>query len=335
MAKQASVTLDSVARRAGVSISTASRALSGRGDLRAQTRDRVRNAAEELNYTLRQATLTSGVQFVELVLGSEENQWTAAVVSGARRRASTLGWDLLLTLERDEPSEDWPARVIRRRPVGVVLCVIRPTRRQLQEVASARVPIVLLDPLSDPNGEVASVGTTDWRGGYAAGAHLVATGLRRFAIITGAPRYRFGRAREDGFRAAIRELAGSIEVPRLHSGWVNADVSSDFGRLMATGAGPIGVFACNDEMAFAVYRESAALGLRIPQDVSVIGFNDEPRSAAATPGLTSVRQPIEQIASRAIELVQDLRQTRQTRHERLELPTRLLVRGSTLPLRQG
>jgi DNA-binding LacI/PurR family transcriptional regulator len=328
------VTLREVAEAAGVSVATASRALSGRGDLSSSTRERVVTAAESLRYdrssVSRGRPTTHDPRLIEFVLGSFDDAWTDAMTTGAREAAFRLGFDLVLTLERSDPSDDWPTRVVTRRPSGVVIGIIRPTSRQLDEIRSLRIPIILLEPRSDPEGSLVSVGTTDWQGGYDAGRHLAASEVGRFIVMTGIPRYRFGRAREEGFRQAISEHRPGAPVTRVDSEWTDAPLTEQLMRALTMDVTPVGVFACNDEMAFTVYRAAARLGRRIPEDVSVIGFNDEPRAAAAQPPLTSVRQPLRAMAARAVELVHELRLHKDNRHERVELPCELIVRGSTL-----
>lgn len=327
------VTLRHVAAAAGVSVATASRALTGRGELEQRTREHVIAVATALGYdrstTPRGRPSHSESRTVELVLGTFDGEWTDEVVAGARRSAFQLGYDLVLTLEREDPADDWPKRVATRRPSGVILGVIRPTSRQLRELGALRIPLVLLDPRSDPDGEIASVGTTDFQGGYDAGAHLVATGVRRFAVLGGLPPFRFGRAREAGFRRAVADLAGDAAVHRIGVTWGGADVSPPIRRLTRDDRSPLGVFACTDDMALAVYRAARDLALSIPRDLGVVGFNDEPRAARAEPPLTTVRQPLGEMAGRAVELVHELQAGRVDRFERVELPTRLVVRAST------
>lgn len=331
------VTLTDIANAAGVSVSTASRALTGRGDLTPRTRNRVLRAASELGYdagqTAKGRPTTRDLRLIELVLGSFDDAWTDAVVAGARQGAFEHGFDLVLTLERDDPSDDWPTRVARRRPSGVILGIIRPTTRQLDELALARIPIVLLDPQSDPRGQLASIGTTDWQGGYDAGALLASTAVQRFAVVCGTPAFRFGRAREEGFRSAIADHRGHVPISRIDSKWSASEVTPELRHMLTDVNTPIGVFACNDEMALTVYRAARELHLRIPEDVSVVGYNDEPRAALATPALTSVSQPLEAMAERAVQLVSELRIREQESFERIELATRLIVRESTLPPR--
>lgn len=332
---RSTVTLRDVAESAGVSVATASRALAGRGDLTRGTRERVAEVARSLGYERtvgsRGRPTTLDPRLIEFVLGSFDDAWTDAMTTGAREAAFRLGFDLVLTLDRPDPADDWPTRVATRRPSGVVIGIIRPTTRQLSEIRGLRIPIVLLDPMSDPEGELASVGTTDWQGGYDAGVHLAGCDVARFGVVTGVPRYRFGRAREEGFRQAIAEHRPDAAVVHVDSRWTDAPLTAELMKLVTADKTPVGVFACNDEMALAVYRAAARAGRRIPDDVSVVGFNDEPRAAAARPPLTSVHQPLRQMAARAVELIPELRRHDEPVHERIELPCTLVVRGSTNP----
>lgn len=323
-------TLRTVAEAAGVSVSSVSRALAGRGDLRPETRERILAAARDLGYNRadepRGRPASADSRLIELVLGGFDDAWTDAITAGARQGAFDLGYDLALTLERDDPADDWPARVATRRPAGVILGIIRPTQRQLHDLRGLNIPLVLLDPRSDPEGELASVGTTDWQGGYDAGAHLASTGATRFVVVGGTPPYRFGRAREEGFRAAVSELHPGAEVTRVEASWGPAAPSPRMLAALSTGTG---VFACTDQMTTAVYGAAEQLGLGIPDDVGVVGFNDDPLARALKPQLTTVRQPLREMAVRAVQLVHELHQHAVDRHERVELPSELVVRAST------
>lgn len=329
------ITLQMIAARAGVSVSSVSRALTGRGDLKQDTRERVLQAALDLGYdrsaSLRGRPTALDQRLIELVLGTFDDAWTAEIARGARQAAFRLGYDLVLTLERDDPADDWPARVTARKPSGVLLGIIRPTRRQIEQLRGLRIPVVLLDPRSDPEGELASIGTTDFQGGYDAGAHLVESGASTFVVVTGVPAYRFGRAREEGFRAALGALAPDSPVIHIDSQWSDAAPTPDMVRILKQTKGPLGVFACNDEMALAIYSAAALAGRSIPEEVRVVGFNDEPRAAAATPPLSSVRQPLREMAHRAVELLHEFRFHNAENFERIELPTRLKVRVSSTP----
>jgi len=332
------VTLRDVAEAAGVSVATASRALAGRGDLARSTRERVADAAIRLGYDRNAASqgrpTTLDSRLIEIVLGTFNDAWTSGITAGAREAAFRLGYDLVLTLERQDPGDDWPTRVATRRPSGVILGLIKPTAHQLDQIHGLRIPIVLLEPRTETRGSFASVSVTNRQGGYDAGAHLVACGYSRFVIVNGVPRYRFGRAREEGFRRAIEELRPGSSIIRVDSEWSEAPLSESLLRTIAGDGSPVGTFACDDEMAFAVYRAAAQLKRRIPEDIGVVGFNDEARATVATPPLTSVRQPLRAIGGRAVELLSELRWRDEAPHESVEVPSELIVRSSTLPVVQ-
>jgi LacI family transcriptional regulator len=327
------VSMADVATAAQVSVSTVSRALSGRGDLPPETRVRIQTLARELGYhrgaLTRGRPVTADPRIIELVLGTFDDPWTDEVAAGARASAARLGYDLVLTLERDHPSEDWPARVAARRSSGVILGLIRPTQRQLTELRGLNIPLVLLDPRSDPHGELASIGTTDWQGGHDVGVHLGGTGLGRFLVVAGRPRFRFGRAREEGFRSAIADVQPGAEVTTVEAMWRDDDLTALLRPVLERHPPPLGIFTTNDAMAFGVYRAAERLALSIPKDLQVVGFDDVPRASLVSPPLTTVRQPIREMAGRAIELVQQVRDGHVGTNERIELPTRLVIRGST------
>src|SRR5699024_1407067 len=155
-----------------------------------------------------------------------DDEWETTMTSHVRDSALANGFDLVLTLERNDPKNDWPARVATRRPSGVILGIIRPTARQVAELQALRIPLVLLDPRSDPDPTRASGGTTDWQGGHDAGEHLAACGYERFVFVSGVPQYRFGRARRDGFVSAISESLPDAEVTFVSSEWTDAHVTA-------------------------------------------------------------------------------------------------------------
>lgn len=328
------MTMTDLARAAGVSLSTVSRALSGRGDLPAETRARIQTLARELGYHRSHAPrgrpVTNDPRMIELVLTEFDDPWTDEVVSGARMSAARLGYDLVLTMERDQPEDDWPRRAAARRSGGVILGLIRPTQNQLAQLSGLNIPVVLLDPRSDPHGDIESIGTTDYAGGYDAGRHLSSLGLQHFVVVVGHPPFRFGRAREAGFRDAIAALSPQAGVTTIRAAWTDADLTIPLRPILEKSPLPVGVFACNDAMAAGIYRAARHLGLKIPDDLSVVGFDDTPLASTLVPPLTTVRQPIREMASRAVEFIHELRHGTASVGERIELPTELIVRRSTV-----
>ncbi|MDF2991589.1 MAG: transcriptional regulator [Microbacterium sp.] len=324
-------TLAQVAAVAGVSVATVSRVLRERGEISPSTRARVRAAAADLGYggggpgRPRAGT----ARLIDLVLGRYDGPYNEEVVVGAREAATRLGYDLVLTAERQDPADDWPARIAARGSGGVVLGLIVPTARQRAILAAAAIPLVLFEPSSESRVPLPSIRTTDRAGGAAAAEHLLARGARRFIVVDGAPSYRWGRARVEGFRAALEDEAPDATVHRVATGWSAAGARRVVRAALdqIAGDGPVGVFACSDEMAAGVYAAVADAGLRIPDDVLVVGFDDVRGARWLRPALTTVRQPIREMAAAAVEVL--VRPPSTDEPVTIELPTRLMVRGST------
>lgn len=331
---QQSVTLAAVAAHAGVSVATASRALSGRGDLAPATRRRVLAAARALGYRRERAAggrTPRSAGLMDLVLSGYHNPYSDEVTAGARSAAAAAGYDLVLTEERDEPDDDWPLRIRRRGSAGAVLGLISPTASQLEVLTDAGIPAILTDPRSESTHGLASVRTTDRDGGVDAALHLAERGAKRFAVVVGTPSYRFGRARREGFHEGVRATRPGVEVTVVETDWsATAARDAALPLLRAAGEGErLGVFACSDEMAAGVYAAAAAAGRRIPDEVLVVGFDDVRGARWLSPALTTVRQPIREMAAAAVSALADAASGGPLPSAPIVLPTVLIVRGST------
>ena len=328
------VTLADVGAHAGVSVATASRALSGRGDLAPATRRRVLASARTLGFARDPAAggrPPASARLLDLVLGGFHNAYSDEVTAGARSAAAAAGYDLVLTEERDAPDDDWPMRIRRRGSAGVVLGLIAPTGSQLATLTDAEIPVVLMDPQAETSRGLTSVHTTDREGAVAAAAHLAERGATRFAIVVGVPAYRYGRARLEGFRAGLSAARPGAEAAVITADWGAVAAREGLVPLMRDlGAGErLGVFASTDEMATGAYAAAAEAGRRIPDDVLVVGFDDLRGARWLTPPLTTVRQPIREMAAAAVTALAGAAAGASLPPSPIVLPTRLIERGST------
>jgi LacI family transcriptional regulator len=255
--------------------------------------------------------------------------WAAEVIAGAWNAAAPLGFDLLLTTERDDADDDWVGRTQARGAAGAIIRLIRPTAEELRGFARSRTPIVLLDPRSDTPDAVASVGTSDYQGGFDAGKHLASTPARRFFGLVGTPPYRFGRARMQGFIDALHQFAPDAEAEVIPIAWSPVHAAKAVLPLLKASKEPVGIFGCNDAMAWGVYEAAARAGRSIPDDVNVVGFDDEPKSQLMSPPLTTIQFPLREAAAAAVNLIADAIKGIPMPSDRLEVPSRLVVRGST------
>lgn len=325
-------TLRDVALTAGVSVTTASRALARRGDVTAATRARVVGAAEQLGYS--RADTTHGrppvhPRNVDLVVGFS-GEWTDRVVKGAWRASARLGLDLTVRMDRPGHDEDWPRRITPSQCAGVVFGLIQPVRSDIMELREAQIPVVVLGPISEPDVAVARVETTDWEGGYLAGELLVRRGATRFISVLGRPAYPFGRARDEGFRAAVEALSPRARVDRVDTVWTEVGPIAGVTSLLVDATERVGLFACNDAIALRCYLSAAVVGAEVGHDLLVVGFDDGPHAASANPSLTTVHQPLEAMAARAVEIIAETTwPSAETEHA--PMPVHLVERASTSP----
>ena len=206
-------------------------------------------------------------------------------------------------------------------------------RAQLQ---TRGIPYVVVDPTGEPLHDTPSVGATNWSGGLAATRHLLGLGHRRIGVITGPVEILCSRARLDGYRAAMDEAGVPID-PALDP---ERPVPRPGGRR-ATAAPccacpirPTAIFAGNDLQAFGVYQAAREARLHIPEDLSVVGFDDLPVAEWVGPPLTTVRQPLAEMAVTAARLVLAMARGEEPSQTRVELATELIVRDSTAPPRR-
>ncbi|MDF6040889.1 LacI family DNA-binding transcriptional regulator [Streptomyces sp. JH14] len=333
-------TLSLVAATAGTSVPTVSKVLRGGTDVSAETRAKVMEAVRAVGYTRPGGAKIESVQYesglanvLTLVVTHFEGSWANLVTAGVGREAAAAGLDVVMTLA--EPAGDWVSRVLRRRSVGTIGALVDPTSRQFNALFAAGVPVVLIDPMSTAPSGVASIGVANWDGGRMAAEHLLSLGHERMGIVAGHARHLYSRARVDGFRAAAATApAGSATVSVTYGGWNRDKAAAATHTLLDRNPGITGIFACSDPMALGIYDTLNARGLRIPEDVSVIGFDDLPEAYCVSPGLTTVRQPSTELGAAAVKHLIELSQSEDSgirRPARMELATELVVRASTGP----
>ncbi|MER7571444.1 LacI family DNA-binding transcriptional regulator [Streptomyces sp. NPDC126514] len=330
-------TLAQIAETAGVSVSTVSKVLNDRTDVSPDTRAKVDSALREHRY-VRRGVPAAGptVRTVDLVMSGLDGSWPASVASGMEAAAYEAGVHVAISVARTspplgrQPGRDWVDRILERGTVGVVLGLIEPTADQLARLRKAQVPCVVIDPLSDPSPDVMSVGTTNWAGAYEATAHLLERGHRRIGLVTGPPDHLYARARTAGYRSAM--AAADIEVPPellRHGTYERASGAEQVRALIALPEPPTALFICSDHMAIGGYEALAKAGLRVPDDVSVIGFDDLPEARWVSPALTTVRQPLKEMGGSALRTLLRLINGEELESRRVELATTLVVRDST------
>lgn len=328
--------LRDLAAEAGVSLSTVSKVLNGRTDISPATRQRIEALLEERGYVRRAAAAVRG-DLIELVFHEFEASWSMEIIAGVEEVAKEHGLAVVVTESGDRHRLDpaWMAGVLRRRPAGIVLVVSDIPAEQRRQLDSRGIPFAIVDSAGDPPADVPSVGSANWSGGLVATRHLIDLGHRRIAAITGPADMMCSRARLDGYRSAMASAGLEVDPAWERFGSFYVEGGRDAAReLLALPDPPTAVFAGNDLQALGVYEAAHERGLRLPDDLSVVGYDDIAPARWVTPALTTVHQPLRRMGAEAARIV--LRAASggpQAETPRLDLATHLVVRASTAPAR--
>jgi LacI family transcriptional regulator len=328
------VTIAEIAASAGVSVPTVSKVLNGRADVAEATRRRVQQIMVDRGYQRRSSGALRPVGLIDMAVPGLDSPWVVEVLRGAEAEARKVGSQIVVSSTDRAPAGDrrFMDRLATRRSDGLVLVVSEAAPEAVEQLAALHTPVVLLDPVGGSDPSFATVGATNWAGGLSAVEHLISLGHRRIAALSGRPQLVCSQERVEGYRAALGRAGIAVDERLVLFG--------DFGTSSGqTGARavldlpdpPTAIFAGSDMQAFGVYQEAAARGLRIPEDLSVVGFDDIAFSELTTPPLTTVRQPLARMAAEAVRLLLDAGDGMPDPPPRVELATHLVVRGSTGP----
>jgi LacI family transcriptional regulator/LacI family repressor for deo operon, udp, cdd, tsx, nupC, and nupG len=318
------VTLRDVARAAGVSPATASRALSAPDLVAPERRELVQRVARELGYRPNRAArelITGRTGHLCLVVPDLENPFFSAVAKAVQARARTTGHAVVVADAEEDPQlEAELVAQLGAQADGVLLCSPRMSADDLADVAAGDRPVLLVNR---EGAGLPSVVVDNSDGVRQAVRHLHALGHRRLAYAGGPAGSWSDARRRDGLAAldlGVEVVDLGAHAPVFAGGVAAAD--------LALASGATAVLAHNDLMALGVLDRLRARGVRVPQDVSVVGFDDAPVATLVAPALTTVAVPLARLGRTAVDL---LLTPRETTAPRTVLPVELVVRASTAP----
>ena len=339
------LTIRDVAVRAGVSHQTVSRVVNGDDRVSPATRERVLEAIRELDYVpnaIARSLSSNRTHTLGVVTADVSDYAFGQMVAGAEAEARRRGFYLVVGSVADTTDATDELAYLRllleRRVEGLILAwpTLGPGAGSALAATAARVPLVLVAATTDLPG-IQTVDIDNRRGGREAVAHLTEQGHRGVATITGPLDWGAAQARLDGYRDALGE-AGISESPSLVQ--TSPDWGPESGRVAAArlldGRVPFSaLFAQSDLLAVGAIAEFRSRGLRVPEDVSVVGFDDIPVASFLEPPLTTMRQPIRELGELAVRLIIEAIGRRGSepdeRNRRHLLPARLADRGSVGP----
>ncbi|MEV4013741.1 substrate-binding domain-containing protein [Nonomuraea angiospora] len=330
----ARATLADVAAAAGVSVPTVSKVLSGKKHVSAATRDKVLEAVRAFGYEAPRPPSTPRAGLVDLLIDGLGSPWAQVLIRGAEQAAARWGFSLVVTssARADFDLRRWIGIVRKRSTDGIVLVLSRANQEEISAIEELlHVPLVLLDPVGKRDPRISTVGATNWSGGVMATTHLLELGHTRIGFIGGPLDTQCTLDRYEGYLAAHRTFGIDPDPALTRYGDFLISGGRAFGaELLDRPDRPTAIFAGSDMQAAGVYQAATERGIRVPAQLSVVGFDDSTWCEMMSPPLTTVRQPLDDMANEAVRLIsEELTHPRGPVGTRIELATSLVVRSST------
>ncbi|SCZ53455.1 transcriptional regulator, LacI family [Arthrobacter sp. UNCCL28] len=336
------LTLSAVAQEVGVSVPTVSKVVNGREDVAQGTRARVLAALQRTGYKSPLQRKANPVQrTVEAVFDSLNSAYNMEVLKGIMEQANVSDMEVILSvtgLQAAPPlgPEERAQRMVDEGRSGMIVVTSAFGTAHLEAFQRRQIPIVVIDPLNPPPADLFSVGASNWAGGKVAATHLLELGHRRIAYIGGPATAECSQARLHGYMAALMAEGITVEHEYVSAGQFRPENgAAAFKALVALEDPPTAVFAGSDSIAMGVLAEARRQGIRIPEDMSLVGFDGTYQAEESTPPLTSVSQPLQEIGRSALNFILRQMQGEDIDSRRVELATHLVVRESTAPPRDS
>ncbi len=328
-------TIFDVAKRANVSIGTVSRVLNKRDRVSAETRERVLLAIRELDYhsnAFAQGLASQQTDTIGLVIPQVNDPFYFGIVRGIEDTVTAADYSLLIASQPHHTSENHYMRLFRRGHVdALILTAIDVFADELQEMTKSGLPVILIQQYAGK--QVSAVQADNYGGACAMTEHLLGHGYRRIAFITGTDHTPDNKERLRGFRDTL--AAHGLELPEtliFRGDYLRGSGSAAMQQILDLPERPDAVFAGNDQMAADAIVAAQERGLRVPEDLAVVGFDDVPLASYMSPALTTVHQPIYEqgvyAARTALDMLKSGGGKPPLTPPRIILPTTLVVRRS-------
>ncbi|MBE1442328.1 MULTISPECIES: LacI family DNA-binding transcriptional regulator [unclassified Paenibacillus] len=330
-------TIYDVAEAAGVSIATVSKVINGTGRISDKTRKHVTNVMEELKYqpSMVASALTGKSTFtVGLTLPDLANPFFAEIARAVEDRGHEYGFNVFICSTDNDPDREikYFSLLTQKRVDGVIVATRTQKDLFLKKLIQQNVPIALITG-EMPTLAVDTVMVDDFLGGYQAGTHLVEQGHRRIAILAEDVNTMSNRERIRGCKQAMTSAGLEVDERLVASGDFTVSGGKEaMLRLLDMEEPPTAVFACNDLLAIGAIQGARERGLQLPQQLSVVGFDNTILATIIDPPLTTVAQPIQEIGRQAMDLLVQEIKGEKSMKQRVVLMPELVVRGSTAEL---
>jgi DNA-binding LacI/PurR family transcriptional regulator len=327
-------TIYDVAEKAGVSISTVSRVINNTGRISKKTKKRVLEVIEQLGYqpsVVASALTGKRTRTIGLIIPDVANPFFAEIARRVEDRGRELGFNLLMCNTDNNPeTEEMYLSLLKQKSVdGIIIGTTTRNHRVLKELLQDQLPVALIAQ-DIPELTIDVVSVDDYLGGYQATSHLVSLGHKQIAIMLGNLSRTSDKYRLQAFRQVLEDNGLELDEDLV----IQTDYSLEDGKraareLLTSPKRPTAIFACFDFLAIGIYQAAKELGLHIPDDLSVVGFDNTILASIVDPPLTTIAQPIDEMGRQVMDLlVREIEGEKKTK-QRVILPPELIIRQST------
>jgi DNA-binding LacI/PurR family transcriptional regulator len=321
-----------VARRAGVSIATVSRVVTNSAFVEPQTREKVEKAIKELKYVpnlLAKGMKEKSGGFICLVIEEISHEYFSSVINSIEASVSSRGYTLILvntTFREEQRGDEIIGRLLGRKVDGII---VMSSTQLLGKMIATGIPLVMMNSFHEEC-HAQTVRVDDYRAGVLAGEHLADLGHRNLFCVTGGSGANSSQ-RLSGFRDALGLRGVTLTEDRIFEGNFEYDSGMAAMRyIMEKGIDVSGIWAQNDLMAIGAMSELSRSGIRVPDQISLLGMDDSPIAQFSYPRLTTLRQPVLEMAVKTVEILLDLRKGKKVQDGKdVVFPPELIVREST------
>jgi LacI family transcriptional regulator len=327
-------TSSDIAKAAGVSQSTVSRVLNGNPRVARQTRERVAGVIEQLGYTpnaVARGLATRRTQLVGVVVSDVTNPFYPELLEAIEHQLTAHALKMILSNAGERPEDSYMRVLEEHRVDGIVFTAATIDSEVVRTLAHRRFPIVVANRSVD-GVECDSVTGDNEAGARAAAQHLLDLGHRRIGVLSGHPGASTSRDRLAGFVAALADAEAEPDPALIRVGWYSYEVAyREAVELLTLDAPPTAIFCLNDLMAFAAINAAVAVGREVPRELSVVGFDDIRMASWERFQLTTVRQPLAEMARTSADLMAQRIDSPDAPYQRLVFPSLLVRRRTTAP----
>jgi DNA-binding LacI/PurR family transcriptional regulator len=321
--------LTAIAAEAEVSLATVSKVVHRRRDVAAATRARVEDLLARHGYVRPWESPVTKPRQVLAVFRDLISPYTLEITRGIVDAGAQSGVDVTLGTTGSRSISRWLQESVALGAEGVIIVISMLTEADQARIVDQHLPVVLVDPLHAPVRAIPSIGVTNWNGAREAVQHLLGLGHTRIGMVAGRSHSLAGAARLHGYRAALEEAGIEFDPAIVRS--TDFDYADGFEAAcqILDGAAPTAIFAASDAQALGVLEAARQRRIAVPEELSVMSFDDTLVAAMASPPLSAVRQPFPQLGQEAMRTLLQLADGGQPPVLRIELSTELVPRAST------